>query len=138
MDFQLVDWTIISKNMDHSKKWLQVEGNEHHGQTKRTRHSKFFQVDKALMMWFSRICTQRGIINDAMICEKEIEFRDAFGISVDNLKFSLGWLRKFKWRYGIASHNLHGESSDANAHNVSMSQPKLPIVIATYASEDGF
>ena len=136
--FKLVDRTTISKILDHSDKWLQVEADEHHGQTKRARHSRFPQVDKALMMWYGQVRARRGIINDAMLSEKAAEFRDAFGISPEDLKLSSGWLWKFKSRYGIASHNLHGESGDVDAHGVGVSHFKLRAVIATYAPEDVF
>ena len=88
------------------------------------------------MMWFRQIRARRRIINDAMLCEKATEFRDAFGISPEDLKLSSLWLWKIKSRHGIASHNLLGESGDINAQGVGILQHKLPAVITTYAFED--
>lgn len=136
--FRLVNRTTITKILEHSEKWLEFEPEIHQGERKRSMHSKYPQLEKALMLWFAQIRARRGILNDAMLYEKAAEFRDAFGISPEDFKLSPGWLWKFKLRHGIACHNLHGESSDADAHGVCVSQHKLFAIIGTYDMEDVF
>jgi hypothetical protein len=133
-----VDRTTISKILEQSSRWLQVQADVHEGKTKRVRDAKWPQVDRALMLWFGQIRARRGIVNDAMLYQKAAEFRDAFGISEDNFKLSPGWLEKFKSRHGIACHNLNGEFSGVDTHGVGISHVKLPPIIATYDPEDVF
>ena len=136
--YRLVDRTTISKILGQSRRWLQVQCDVHEGKIKRVKDVKFPQIEKALLVWYGQVKAMRGIVNDRMLSQKALEFRDAFGISEKDLKLSHGWLDKFKARHGIVCHNLYGEASDVDAHGVGVSQAKLPAIIATYDIEDVF
>lgn len=90
------------------------------------------------MIWFGQVRARRGIFNDAMLTQKPMELKDVFGIPKNDLKFSPGWLGKFKAGHVIACHNLCGESCDVDAYGVGNSQANLPTIIATYDLEDVF
>ena len=64
----------------------------HVGKLKRVKDAKFPQIERALTIWFGHVIARRGIVNVAMLCEKNLEFRDAFGILENDWKLSPRWL----------------------------------------------
>ena len=54
-----------------------------------------------MSIWFGQIHTRRGIINDEVFIKQNKEFKNAFGIPESNIKFSNGWLYKYKYRHGL-------------------------------------
>ena len=54
------------------------------------------------------------------------------------MKHFNGWPYKYKRRHGIASHNLHGEASDADAQGVALARVQLLSTIGMYNSKDVF
>ena len=91
------------------------------------------------LLWYGlEKSEQGGIVNDALLTQKAMELKDAFGIPKNDLKLSSGWLGKFKARHKFACHNLCGESSDSDAYRIGVSQAKLAAMIATYDVEDVF
>ena len=60
----------------------------HDGTLRRKKATKYPQVDEALMLWFNEVWTHQGNVNDAILVEKAIGFRDAFSISIKDLKLS--------------------------------------------------
>lgn len=55
-----------------------------------------------------------------------------------SLKFSNGWMQKFKSRHSFAQHIAHGESGSVNQQTVDQELPLLKQVLQQYKPEDIF
>ena len=99
---------------------------------------KFSQIEKYFygMVWSCQ--SKEGDCQWYNAISKVLEFTEVLGMLEKNLKFSHGWLEKFKARHGIACYNILRESSDVDAHGVGVSQARLPIIIAIYDLKDVF
>ena len=67
--------------------------------------------------------------------EKAKQFADGFGVADETLKFSAGWLQKFKERHGIRLRKLHGESSSVDTAAITNALPLLKSICETYPLE---
>ena len=67
--------------------------------------------------------------------EKAKQLADGLGIADKTLKFSAGWLQKFKERNGIRLQKLHGESSSVDPATIADALPLLKSKCETYPLE---
>jgi len=69
------------------------------------------------------------------LTEKAKQLADGLGIADKTLKFSAGWLQKFKERNGIRLQKLHGESSSVDPATIADALPLLKSKCETYPLE---
>ena len=82
---------------------------------------------------FVLIYQDKAILSEAILIEKAKELADGLGIPDGTLKFSAGWLQKFKDRNGIRQQKLHGEASSANLAAIADSLPLLKSKCECYS-----
>ena len=76
-----------------------------------------------------------AFFTDAILTEKAKQLADGLGIADKTLKFSAGWLQKFKERNGIHLQKLHGESSSVDPATIADALPLLKSKCETYPLE---
>ncbi|CAG8591307.1 17201_t:CDS:2, partial [Dentiscutata erythropus] len=64
------------------------------------------------------------------------ELDHLLNLSVDQFKFLVGWLDKFKKRYGISKIKCHGEVASADHNAADTAIPRLKILLAQYNLQD--
>jgi len=72
---------------------------------------------------------------EAILIETAKQLADGIGVSDGTLKFSPGWLQRFKERNGIRLQKLHGESSSVDPVTIADSLPLLKNKCETYPLE---
>jgi hypothetical protein len=77
----------------------------------------------------------KTIITDALLIEKAKQLASGFGVSDDTLKFSLGWLEKFKKRNKIRYEKLQGEAASADQTAIVTALPVLLEKCTNYPLE---
>lgn len=65
------------------------------------------------------------ILTDAIIIEKAKLLANGLDIPKETLKFSNGWLQKFKIRNGICKQKLYGEAASVDQSIITKSLPLL-------------
>lgn len=77
----------------------------------------------------------KTVITDALLIEKAKKLASGFGVSEDTLKFSLGWLEKFKKRNKIHYEKLQGEAASADQTAIVEALPVLLEKCSKYPLE---
>lgn len=102
---------------------------------KRSRAVTYPELDDALHEWVLQ--NQAYIIlSNAIITEKAKTFAKLLNIPEAQLKFSTGWLSRFKKRHGIAKIKLHGEDALADVDAAAVAIPELNRLLAQYHLQD--
>jgi hypothetical protein len=91
---------------------------------KRHKPVTFPELELALKE-FILVYQNKTILSEALIVEKAKLLAKGFNISENELKFSNGWLQKFKDRNGIHQVLLYGESASADDNAIAVSLPIL-------------
>ena len=78
---------------------------------KRLRTAKYENFDDAVFIWFQDVRSKNIPISGPLLREKAVEYSRALGY--DDFHASVGWLNRFRDRYGIRTKVLCGESGDA-------------------------
>ena len=73
-------------------------------------------LEKSLVEWISRMDSVNGFLNEEIIIAKAKEYGEK--LKIEGLKFSHGWLHRFKNRYNLKMRNLHGEAASISDENV--------------------
>lgn len=103
--------------------------------TKRDRKSKYLELEEGLYIWFNQLRrTEQALINDECLVEKAKYYADMLAIT--DLKFSDGWITKFKKRYHIASKKLHGESGSVDMSTVESNRALIKEKTKDYSPDD--
>jgi hypothetical protein len=84
---------------------------------------------------FVLVYQHKAILSDAILVEKAKQIATGLGIPEGTLKFSTGWLVKFKNRNGIHQIKLHGEASSADLAAISDALPLLRGKCGNYPAE---
>lgn len=92
--------------------------------TKRHKSVTIPELELALKE-FILVYQEKVILTDAIIIEKAKLLAKGFDISEEVLKFSNGWLQRFKIRNGIFKQKLHGEAASVNKDIITQSLPIL-------------
>jgi hypothetical protein len=77
----------------------------------------------------------RTVLSDAILIEKAKMIANGLEIPQDALRFSSGWLQKFKDRNGIRQRKLEGEASSADEAAITNSLPLLKEICSSYPPE---
>jgi len=83
---------------------------------KRMRKAQFKDVDTPAYKWFQDVRSRNVPLTGPLIREKALEF--AKMLEVENFQASVGWLNRFRERYGVLSKCISGEASDVPMNSV--------------------
>ncbi|CAG8799050.1 17741_t:CDS:2 [Gigaspora margarita] len=103
--------------------------------TKTQRIVQHPDLDNTLHKWVLQNQDQI-ILSDAILIEKAKKFTKSLNIPNSNLKFSQGWLYKFKKRHGLGQIKKHGENASVDDNVVADAIPKLREVLKGYDLKD--
>ncbi|CAG8464699.1 2157_t:CDS:2 [Gigaspora rosea] len=102
---------------------------------KRDKKCSFLDFENALHEWVLR--SQENIpITDAILVEKAKGFAKILNIPDSSLKFSNGWLAKFKKRNNIMHRTKHGEEASADHIAITFAIPQLRELLEGYELKD--
>jgi len=104
---------------------------------KRMQKAQFEDVDTAVYKWFQDVCSRNVPLTDPLIREKALEF--AKMLEVENFQASVGWLNRFRERYGVLSKCISGEASDMPMNSVNeWRNGEVAALIKKYSPNDVF
>jgi DDE superfamily endonuclease/Tc5 transposase DNA-binding domain len=101
---------------------------------KRHRSAQAPEMEKALYEWVL-LYQDRVPISDEILLEKA-RFIHHYLTPDIPIKFSSGWLEKFKARHGIKRHIRHGESSSVDKEAIWLALPQLHDLLREYDLRD--
>ena len=116
-----VDDSTITRILKKSEEVLNAELTQPNA--KRHKSVTVPELELALKEFVLVYQDNTVILTDAILTEKAKQLADGFGIPDETLKFSAGWLQKFKERHGIRLRKLHGESSSVDTITITNALP---------------
>jgi hypothetical protein len=122
----------ITDILKEKEKWLQLSVTPNQGT--RQRPPAFEALDQALLILFTNMRKRGATLTDGVLIEKARQLGGE--LNVDSLKYSVGWLQKFKQRHSIKSYKKHGESADVPLENVHDGRLKLQEALQDYNPDD--
>ncbi|CAG8805075.1 4007_t:CDS:1, partial [Gigaspora margarita] len=93
-------------------------------------------LELAMNMWVERVTTEGLILSELLIKEKGYQFAQALSIPEKSLKFSNGWISRFKKRNGLKNIVIHGEGRSAPLKTLLAECVKLQELLSHYDPED--
>ena len=102
--------------------------------SKKTRASKFSDVNQALYEWYTMACSKNIYPNGPILTAKAKEI--AAHLNKPDFEGSSGWLSRWKLRYNVKRITICGESGDVSGDTVTSWKERLPEIIEGYAKED--
>jgi hypothetical protein len=94
------------------------------------------EVDAALSQWVIQKLHAKVRLTGDVIRAKARDFCQQFKSPPDTLKFSEGWLRRFKSRLGLSHYVFHGEAASAPLQNLDDERYRLHHILSMYAPWD--
>ena len=91
-----IDRTTITKIWQNREKWLAILLNSQTSHIFRQRSTQFPELDKALQIWTSQAVAAGLPLTDMILQQKGIELARMLNIGEDQLKFTNGWVWRFK------------------------------------------
>ena len=91
---------------------------------KRHKNLTVPQLELALKE-FILIHQNKAILSEAILIEKAKQIANGLGVEEGTLKYSAGWLHRFKKRNGIQEQKLQGEASSADLNAIIEALPTL-------------
>lgn len=131
-----VSRSSISKLLKRKAKYQYGDDSKHSASVKRARKPKFQELEKALSAWFWKT-EKAAVISDDLVIQKAKEFAADPRLRVDaGMKFSQGWLEKFKKRHGIRGFYLHGEGGAVDESIVEEARKISKTLLSEYSLSD--
>jgi len=126
----------VSDILSQKAKWSVEVGDSlgPRSATKRLRHCKNAEMEKALYLWFTQMRGRHVVITDAILTEKERYFGNQ--MAVENFTYSSGWLTRFKARYSISMKAVCGESEGVDPVTVAVGRYEAAEQIREYNPND--
>jgi len=101
------------------------------------RKAQFEDVDTVVYKWFQDVRSRNVPLTGPLIREKALEF--AKMLKVENFQASVGWLNRFRERYGVLSKCISGEASDVPMNSVNeWRNGEVAALIKKYNPDDVF
>ncbi|CAG8819754.1 20227_t:CDS:1, partial [Gigaspora rosea] len=92
-------------------------------------------LENALLEWILQN-QDKIVLSDAILIEKAKSFAQILRIPEGDLKFSHGWLFKFKKRHSLGQITKHGEDASVDEDVVATAIPKLRELLRKYDLKD--
>ncbi len=131
-----IDRSTITKVWQSREKWLTVLSNSKTLHIFRHRSVQFPELDKALQIWTSQVVAAGLPLTDAILQQKGIELAQMLDINEDQLKFTNGWVYRFKKRNGLQKIKFSGEANSAPLATLPEERLKLRALLAAYDEEN--
>lgn len=104
---------------------------------KRIRNAQFQDVDSAVYKWFMDVRSRNIPLSGPLIREKGMKF--ARMLNIENFQASVGWLNRFRERYGIVAKCISGEAKDVPVESVNeWRKGEIVKLMKTYSPNDVF
>jgi hypothetical protein len=104
---------------------------------KRMRMAQYEDVDTAVYKWFQDVRSRNVPLSGPLIRGKALEF--AKMLEVENFQASVGWLNRFRERYGVVTKCISGEASDVPINSVNeWPNGEVAALINKYSPNDVF
>lgn len=132
--------SMISRTLRDADKYASMSTNAC-ASKKRWREAAAPRLEEALFRW---LCERNneGITLCSAVVKHHAErlLKDANRLLPDNeqivLKFSEGWLQRFKERFGLRFRRVHGEEMSADDNAIRREMPRLLRIVSTYPHAD--
>ena len=98
--------------------------------SKKSRASKFLDINEALYQWYSLTCSKNIYPDGPQLLEKARKIAECLG--KHDFVGTNGWLEKWKQRYHVRRVAICGESGDASGVTVSFWKERLPEIVRGY------
>jgi hypothetical protein len=131
-----IDRSTVSKIWQSREKWLAFLPNLQTSFTFRNRSVQFPELDKALQFWTSQAVAAGLPLSDMILQQKALEFAQMLNIGEDKIKFSNGWVWRFKERNGLKRVKFSGEANSAPIESLPEERVRLRSILARYDKED--
>jgi Tc5 transposase DNA-binding domain len=131
-----IDRSTVSKIWQSREKWLAFLPNLQTSFTFRNRSVQFPELDKALQFWTSQAVAAGLPLSDMILQQKALEFAQMLNIGEDKIKFSNGWVWRFKERNGLKRVKFSGEANSAPIESLPEERVRLCSILARYDKED--
>ena len=86
-------------------------------------------------MWISNINSNCVPLSDSLIIAKAKKFGELIGVET-KFKYSIGWLDRFKKRYGISAKTISGESASVDKSCINHLRDELKLITRKYNPND--
>lgn len=131
-----INRTTITKIWQEREKWLVVLSSSQNLHKFRHRATQFPELDKILQIWISQVVAAGLPLTDLILQQKGIELAQMLNIREDQLKFTNGWVWRFKQRNGLQRYNFSGESNSASLTTLPEERLRLHTLLSLYNKED--
>lgn len=136
----LPDQSTMSRLLKNAEK-IRSMSDTHNTSVKKKRRAAAPRLEDALYKW---MCTQssRGIMINADLVKMEgRKLMNAANELLPEceqifLKFSKGWIERFKKRFGLRFRQVHGEAMSVDIDKLAEEMPRLERIISTFAERD--
>jgi Tc5 transposase DNA-binding domain/Fission yeast centromere protein N-terminal domain len=139
---QKYQWSLhrstVTKILSKRQTYLAIEEYNISGKIFRFRKVKFPQLNEALSIYISQVISKGLFITDLIIKEKARSFAKILGISETDIKFSNGWLDRFKAHNNLRKHYIHGEAKSAPIESLPHERKYLKHKLRKYSPDDIF
>ena len=135
-DGKNIDRTTITKIWQEREKWLAILSNSQTSHKIRYRSTHFPELDKAMQIWTSQAVAAGLPLTDLILQQKGIELARMLNIGEDQLKFTNGWVWRFKQRNGLQRVNFSGEANSAPLTTLPEERARLRKLLSSYNRED--
>uniref|UniRef100_A0AAV1TRP8 HTH CENPB-type domain-containing protein n=1 Tax=Peronospora matthiolae TaxID=2874970 RepID=A0AAV1TRP8_9STRA len=103
---------------------------------KRPRSVQHPALEEAVALWILQ-CQHRGVaLTRDLIRAKAASFATSMDIPDGSIKFTHGWIYKFRQRHKLRAVRIHGESGSADVAGLEAALPELQAAVAKFASRD--
>lgn len=103
-----VSQATISNTVKRSLEYLSLAPER--GDVKRHKPAKFPDLEKSLYEWILQYQEHVNMTGELIIEKAKKFMKDMYPVDTPDFTFSIGWLGKFKARYGIKNFRRFGES----------------------------
>ncbi|CAB4396599.1 unnamed protein product [Rhizophagus irregularis] len=131
-----IDRSTVSKIWQNREKWMAVLSTS---QTACTFHHcsvQYPELDKALQIWTAQAVTAGLPLTDMILQQKGIELAQMLNIGENQIKFTNGWVYRFKKWNGLQRVKFSGEANSAPIETLSEERVRLRALLAKYDKED--
>ena len=130
-----IDRSTISKIWQKHEKWLAILLTSQTASIFRQRSVQFPELDKALQIWTAQAVTAGLPLTDMILQQKGIEFAQMLNIGENQMKFTNGWVYRFR-RNGLHRVKFSGEANSAPIETLPEERARLRALLAKYDKED--
>ncbi|CAB5393057.1 unnamed protein product [Rhizophagus irregularis] len=131
-----IDRSTVSKIWQNREKWMAVLSTSQTACTFRHRSVQYPELDKALQIWTAQAVTAGLPLTDMILQQKGIELAQMLNIGENQIKFTNGWVYRFKKRNGLQRVKFSGEANSAPIETLPEERVRLRALLAKYDKED--